>query len=598
MIGWIILGIVILIIAYILARLIWFKPFKINQFFNRFFFLFVLRQPELLSQLGVLEKFGLNFHNDDLTDASDAFEVRQLAHIRSEYKILKSYDVAKLTPQERLSSEIMAWFLEDMLNAERFRHHNYPLNQMFGVQSDLPNFMATIHRVDNLGGARNYIKRLSKFGKKFEQLLEGLKIRESKGILPPRFVIRRVLDEMTAFTGTPVRENMLYSVYAEKLRKLKLEDSQREALLQSAAEEIEKTVYPAYRKLIDYFTYLEPLATTDDGLWKLPDGEACYAYQLRSNTTTDLSAEEIHQTGLNEVARIEGEMRSILQAEGYSGENISAQLQAFNTEARFLYPNTDEGRTQALADYQAIIDHIDQNLSSLFDKRPKMGVKVERIPEFKEKTAPGAYYNPPSMDGSRPGVFYANLRDMSEVPQFGMRTLAYHEAVPGHHFQLALAQGLKGLPIFRQVLPFTAYAEGWALYAEKLAYENGFLPDAYSRLGYLASELFRAVRLVVDTGIHAKRWTRQQAIDYMLAHTGMPEASIISEAERYIVMPGQACAYKIGELKIVALRRMAQQALGERFNIKEFHNIILMNGAMPLSTLENQVKEYIANNRR
>jgi uncharacterized protein (DUF885 family) len=278
--------------------------------------------------------------------------------------------------------------------------------------------------------------------------------------------------------------------------------------------------------------------------------------------------------------------------------DISTQLQAFNTEPRFLYPDTDEGRQQALSDYQAIIDHIDQNLGSLFDKRPKMGVKVERIPEFKEKTAPGAYYNPPSMDGTRPGVFYANLRDMNEVPQFGMRTLAYHEAIPGHHFQLALAQELKGLPIFRQILPFTAYAEGWALYAEKLAYEHGFLPDAYSRLGYLASELFRAVRLVVDTGIHAKRWTRQQAIEYLLAHTGMPEASIVSEVERYIVMPGQACSYKIGELKIVELRRQAQQALGERFNIKEFHNILLMNGSMPLQILEDQVQEYIANHRR
>ncbi|HZU86790.1 MAG TPA: DUF885 domain-containing protein, partial [Anaerolineaceae bacterium] len=517
--GWVIFAIVLAAIAYFVARLIWFKPFSINHFFNRFFFRLALRQPELLSQLGILEKFGLHFHNDDLSDASDAFEVRELAYARREYAVLKSYDPAKLSPEQRLSAEIMGWFLKDMLDGERWRHHNYPLNQMFGLQSGFPDFMATIHRVDSLRGARNYIKRLSKSGKKFEQILDGLKIRESKGVIPPRFVIRRVLDEMIAFIGKPTRENMLYTVFAEKLGKLKLEESQRTTLLGAAEAEIHNTVYPAYQKLIDYFNALEPVATSDDGVWKLPDGEAFYNYKLRSETTTDLSAEQIHQIGLDEVTRIETEMRRILAAEGYPDANIAEQLQAFNQEPRFLYPNTDEGRQQALKDYQAIIDHVDQNLGNLFDRRPKMGVQVERIPEFKEKTAPGAYYNPPSMDGARPGVFYANLRDMNEVPQFGMRTLAYHEAIPGHHFQLALAQELKGLPIFRQILPFTAYAEGWALYAEKLAYENGFLPDAYSQLGYLASELFRAVRLVVDTGLHAKRWTREQAIEYMLAHT-------------------------------------------------------------------------------
>lgn len=598
MIGWIIVGVIVAGLACFAACLIWFKPWNIDLFFNRFVMRFALRQPELLSQLGVLEQFGLHFHNDDLTNVSQAFEDRQFAYLKREYAILKSYDLAKLTPQQRLSAEIMGWFLENMLDNERFRYHDYPLNQMFGAQSEFPNFMATIHRVDSLRGARNYNKRLSKSGKKFDQILEGLKIRESKGILPPRFVVRRVLDEMIAFIGKPARENMLYTVYAEKLGKLKLDESQRQVLLQSAEAQIQNVVYPAYQRLIDYFTYLEPLAAEDDGVWKLPEGAAYYAHQLRSETTTDLSSEQIHQIGLDEVKRIEEEMRRILAAEGYTDIEIAKQLQIFNTEARFLYPNTAEGRQQALKDYTAIIDHIDHNLGNLFDRRPKAGVQVERIPEFKEKTAPGAYYNPPAMDGSRPGVFYANLRDMSEVPQFGMRTLAYHEAVPGHHFQLALAQELKGLPIFRQILPFTAYAEGWALYAEKLAYENGFLPDAYSQLGYLASELFRAVRLVVDTGLHAQKWTRKQAIEYMLAHTGMPEASIISEVERYIVMPGQACSYKIGEIKISEIRRHAQEALGERFDIKEFHNVILLDGAMPLHILEKQVQKYIDTKRR
>ncbi len=472
-------------------------------------------------------------------------------------------------------------------------YHDYPLNQMFGLQSEFPNFMTTLHPVNNRVNARNYIKRLNKVGVKFDQILEGLHIREEKGIIPPRFVIRRVLDEMTTFTKIPVKENSLHTVYAEKLAKLKLDPKIQQNLLDEADKAIQTVVYPAYQRLIDYFTTLEPKANEDDGYWKLPDGDGCYAYKLRSNTTTEFTPQEVHEIGLSEVNRIETEMKGILKGLGLPTNKIAKTIQELSKDPRFLFPNTDDGRADALAEYQRIIDHVNQNLNHLFDLRPAVGVKVERIPEFREKTSAGAYYMLPSMDGKRPGVFYANLRDMNEVVKFGMRTLAYHEAIPGHHFQLSIAQGLKGLPIFRRLLPFTAYIEGWALYAEKLSRENGFMEDSYSELGYLQSELFRAVRLVVDTGIHYKRWTRQQAIDYMAEHTGMPDASVVSEVERYIVMPGQACAYKLGEIKIVQLRQKAQKALAERFDIKKFHNAVLRNGAMPLDLLEQEIENYI-----
>jgi uncharacterized protein (DUF885 family) len=427
-------------------------------------------------------------------------------------------------------------------------------------------------------------------------VLEGLKIREAEGIIPPRFVIRRVLDEMTAFVGQPAEANPLYTVFKDKLAAIRsLGDADREKLLAAAAAEIERTVYPAYRQLIEYFTNLEKKATTDDGVWKLPNGAAYYAHCLRSNTTTDMTPEQVHQTGLKEVERIEGEMRAILEKLGYKGvKSPPKKLAEFTLDERFLFPNNDEGRAAALAEYQRILDEVNAGLDPYFAIRPKAGMKVERVPEFREKTSAGAYYQPPDMSGKRPGVFFANLRDMKEVRKFEMKTLSYHEGIPGHHFQIAIAQELKGLPFFRRLVPFTAFDEGWALYAEKLAREIGmYRDDPYSELGYLDSELFRAVRLVVDTGIHYKKWTREQAIEYMEGHTAQAHESVVSEIERYIVMPGQACAYKIGEIKIVGLREKARKALGGKFDLRRFHTVVLKNGSVPLELLERVVDQYV-----
>jgi uncharacterized protein (DUF885 family) len=597
---YILLGLFAVLLAWFVIAMIWGKPWSVQQLYTRTFLKFALKGPELLTMLGILEKFGLHGHNARLSDASEAFQDKIFAFVKRDLRLLRSYPRRRQDPATLLSTDVMDWFLDDIARGERFRHHDYPLNQMFGIQSEMPNFMMTLHPVVSKLEARNYVRRLARFGVKFDQVMEGLQAREKKGCLPPRFVIRRVLDEMTAFIAKPAQENPLYTVFRDKLAKLeKVSKADQETLLAAAEAEIDRTVFPAYRKFIAYFTELETKATSDDGVWKLPDGENYYAHCLRSNTTTEYTAEQIHAIGLKEVARIEAEMAAILQKLGYTDVGSAPRkLAEFTREERFLYPNTDQGRAAALAEYQRILDEIDAALDPVFDLRPKAALKVERVPEFREKTSAGAYYQQADLGGGRPGVFYANLRDMNEVHKFGMKTLAYHEGIPGHHFQIAIAQELKKVPFFRRLVPFTAYAEGWALYAEKLARELGFYKDdPYGELGYLDSELFRAVRLVVDTGIHHKRWTREQAIEYMQAHTASAHETVVSEIERYIVMPGQACAYKMGEIKMVELREKARQALGARFDLRQFHNVALKNGSMPLSILERVVDDYIQSAR-
>jgi uncharacterized protein (DUF885 family) len=314
---------------------------------------------------------------------------------------------------------------------------------------------------------------------------------------------------------------------------------------------------------------------------------------VETHTTTTMKAAELHELGLREVARIGAEMDAILDAAGYRQPTREQRIAAVSKEPSQSYPNTDAGRAQVLKDYQAAIDEIAKGIGPWFHSQPKAAVVVERVPATSEKSSAFAYYNPPAMDGSKPGVFYANLRKVDEIARFGMRTLAYHEAIPGHHTQIATALEIKGLPMFRRMVPFTAYGEGWALYAERLAWEAGFQNHPLDNLGRLQAEMFRAVRLVVDTGIHAKKWTREQAIDYMIANTGMPKIEVIAEVERYFVMPGQALAYKVGMMKMLELRERAKTRLGAKFDIRDFHDVVLKNGAMPLSILERVVDDYV-----
>ncbi|MBI4622019.1 MAG: DUF885 domain-containing protein [Verrucomicrobia bacterium] len=583
-------------LAVFAINLVWFRPWSLRLFYEKVFVSYALENPELLSSVGTAEKFGYRAHNAHLNDASVDRVLKDLERARRNLADLARYDLGRQSPAERLSTRILTWYLENLIEGGRFAFHNYPVNQLFGIQSGQPDFMINIHRIPDRKGAEHYLARLGEWGRKFDQVIAGLRYREERRITPPRFVVQRVLTEMRRFVAKPPRENVLFTTFAKKVDELtNLPDADKAALKSRAEAAITSGVYPAYRRLIDTLAALEPKTSTDDGVWKLPEGDAFYAHQLRTFTTTKMTPQEVHELGLREVARIAAEMRAILDAQGHTGGTPGEWLQRLAREPRFLHANDDAGRQAALAEYTRLIEEALVRSRDVIGLAPKAKIEIRRIPEFKEATAPGAYYQRPALDGSRPGVFYANLRDMGEVPKFNMKTLAYHEGVPGHHFQLAIAQETKGLPTFRSLLPFTAYIEGWALYTEWLAVEMGlYQDDPYSSLGRLQDEMMRAVRLVVDTGLHFKRWPREQAIRYMVEHTGMAEASVVSEVERYIVNPGQACAYKIGMLKIQELRRRAEKALGPRFDRREFHDVVLKNGAVPLEILETLIDEWIA----
>ena len=591
-----------------LTNLIWFKPFSIRLFYDKVFIELALDSPELTTSLGIPVIY--DWYKDDLDDISDAKQWESFNKMKADYAILLSYDFDNQSPENQMNTEILSFYMKGLIDGEPFFYHGYPVNQLFGIQSSLPSMLVSAHILEDKSDIEAYISRLSKFDTKFDQLIENLKISESKGIIPPKFIIKKVLDEMNGFVGanpdtisildkkeSPITSNILYTNFETKVEKLtEITKEDQENFKQQVAREIEETVFPAYDKLIAYFEKLNEKANDDAGVWKFPNGDAYYRYMLKENTTTDLDPEEVHQIGLSEVERIKAEMNTILISEGYadSTKTMGEIMEKLNTEERFLYPDSDEGRQMILDDYDRILKEASVGMDAAFNIRPKATLEVRRVPEFKEEGSAGAYYRPPAMDGSRGGVFYANLRNVHDTRKFGMKSLAYHEGIPGHHFQIAIQTELQGLPMFRTVIPFTAYAEGWAMYAEQLAWEMGFYEnDPFGNLGRLRAELFRAVRLVVDTGIHHKKWTREEAIDYMVENTGLSKSAIISEVERYIVMPGQACAYKIGMMKILELRERAKSQLGDRFDLKEFHDVVLKNGSVPLDILEEIVEKYI-----
>ncbi|MDT3336004.1 DUF885 domain-containing protein [Shewanella sp. SP1S1-7] len=595
------LGSLVLVLLLVsLAAHEWFakKPFFFRAFLDRSVVKMAFESPETLTSLGFLESVGITGHNAELDDDSPEAMDKTFAQVRDLRETLLSYSDADLDENQRISKDIALYLADFALVSEPYRYHNYPLNQLFGVQNGYPSFMQAQHQVHSVGDAENYLSRLQKVKLKFAQTLEGLKIREAKGIIPPKFVIERVLTEMNDFVATPIQDNILYSSFKTKLADTDISADEQARLLAAAEADIKGYVHPAYQLFIDYFTQLQAKAGTDDGYWALPNGDLAYEQLLKFFTTTNYTADEIHAKGLAEVDRIQSEIMTILAAEGYDiSQGFSVAIEALAADPKFYYEDSDAGRAQILVDYQQILDEVNAGLGDAFRIRPEAGMEVVRIPEFKEKTAPGAYYQQPAIDGSRPGRFYANLYDIKATPKYGMRTLAYHEGIPGHHFQIAVAMELEGMPLIRKMAPFTAYIEGWALYSERLAWELGFQKDPFDNIGRLQAELFRAVRLVVDTGIHHSRWTREQAIDYMKKNTGMSDRDVTAEIERYIVMPGQATAYKVGMMKILELREKAKSALGHRFDLRDFHDVVLKNGAVPLDILETLVDRYIADKK-
>lgn len=577
------------------------KPFTINQLANRQAIDFVLHNPELFSQIGAVDGTPLDRHSGKLAEVGVAKRDADYARAEKYLAELRQFDRAKLGVQDQITYDILEDQYTSALAFRAFPWMSseglYPINPMWGTNVSLPTFMQTGHTIKNKKTAENYVVRLEAMGAKLDAVTAETVRQAGAGVVLPISLVEKSIAISRDTIAGPAAENALVKKFIADAEKLTdLDAGARQALTSRAVTAVETAVYPAYERMIAALEGQRAAAASQAaGIGRLPDGAALYAVYLKQMTTTDYTAEQIHQIGLSEVARISAEMDAILKGQGLTKGTLAERLDVLNKRPDQLFPNTDEGRTQIIARYNEIMREIEALMPQYFNTIPPGQLNIARVPVALEKGAAGGSYQPAALDGSRPGTFYANLRDTAETPRYGMKTLAYHEGVPGHHFQLDTALHLKDMPFIRTMPIYTAYSEGWGLYAERLAAEIGmYKDDPLGDLGRLQAEIFRAVRLVVDTGIHAKGWTREQAITYMVANTGMAETDVTTEIERYMAMPGQACAYKIGQMKIIELRERAKTELGAKFDIKAFHSVVLDNGAVPLTVLERLVNEWIA----
>jgi uncharacterized protein (DUF885 family) len=591
----------LVLVGYAAYRTVWGKPFSITTLANRQALEYLIRSPETFTAIGIMDGTIFDQHSDKLAPYTVQQRDADYAQFARFLKEVREFDRSRLDRQDQITYDILVDQYRTALSFQRFDwlapDGLYAISPMFGVETQLPVFMETTHVVSNDKTARNYVARLKAMGEKLDQETAEMQRQARAGVILPPSLLERSLIVIHDTVAAQPEQNALVATFVARMTRVKsLDAARRQQLGRQAVEALRSSVYPAYARMSAALVAMRPEAASQGaGVGRLRDGAAYYAAALRQMTTTDYTPDQVHELGLAEVARITGEMDALLKAQGLTRGSVGERMTALRKDPRFLYPNDDDGRRQMLARYQALLDQMSARLPEYFRTVPKTRLMVERMPVAQEKGTSGAYYQPPAMDGSRPGIFFANLRDLSETPQWSMKTLAYHEGIPGHHLQISTALGLKGLPLIRQQTLYTAYAEGWALYAEEFAAEIGmYQDDPFGNLGRLQLELLRAARLVVDTGLHAKGWSREQAIDYMVSTTGMAEGDVVSEVERYMALPGQACAYKVGELKILELRAKAQAALGPRFSLKAFHAVVLENGGVPLTLLEQLVDEWIA----
>lgn len=563
---------------------------KLNAFFEEAFMAQIQLSPTSMTGLGIKQDY----------DKWDAFteeqEDKELALTKAQLEQLKTFNLDALDAQSKLSYQLFKQQLEESIADDKWRLYNYPVNQMYGYHSMVPSLLINQHSISDEADAKAYIARLNGILPLFQQLTVQLDKRAELGIIPPKFVFPHAISaSKNVITGAPFAEgadSTLLEDFRGKVNKLTIDDGAKQLLLKEAEVALVSSVKPAYEHLINHLTQLETKAGTDDGVWRFKDGAEFYNNALKRTTTTDMTADQIHELGLAEVARIHAEMNAIMQKVGFKGD-LQAFFAFMREDAQFYYPDNAEGKAAYLAEATRVIDVMKGKLDELFLVKPKADMVVKAVEPFREQSAGKAFYEQPSMDGSRPGIYYANLYRMKGMPKYELEALAYHEGIPGHHMQIAISQELENVPKFRKFGGYTAYIEGWGLYTELLPKEIGMYQDPYSDFGRLAMELWRACRLVVDTGIHAKKWTRDEAIAYLAKNTPNAASEQVNAIERYIVMPSQATAYKIGMIKIVQLREKAKTELGDKFDIRDFHDVVLKNGAVPLDVLEMLVDDYI-----
>ncbi len=590
------LSLILMLVSIYAINLFLMKPYSMDHYLAKELITSLFDSPEAMTYMGLFDRVNfITGHNAKLSvrDAEDAEADHQKNLARLD--MLKRYQNDSLSSNQLITKKIAVFDTENDINAfENFRYHTFPVNQIGGTHLNLVEFMTDIHPIRNHGEAEDFISRIGYVEKAMNNQILWLQEQASAGIFPPKFVYEHVINQLEGMVaGT---ENPLLDVFVRKIGELDLSNEKKEILIADLNDALNTSFYPAYNALLDYFRDTQGLASIHDGAWSLPNGDEYYALRLRSYTTTDFSAQQIHDIGLSEVSRITKRMGEILDEIGYqSNKPVGLIMNDMNEDENFLYADSPDRKEIVVADYNEMVTAATLGMKDYFYKLPNAAVEVRAVPEYSEKTQAGGYYMSPSLDGKRPGVFYANLYDIKQTPTYSMQALAFHEAIPGHHLQIALNLENEDLTIYRRFgYRTSAFSEGWALYSEQLALEAGLARNLLDELGVLQSELFRSVRLVVDTGMHYKRWTREEAMDYMKRITGMSDTEVRAEIERYIVWPGQATSYKVGMLKILELRKTAQEKLGDNFDIKKFHSIVLDNGIPPLFVLEDLVNEWVA----
>ncbi|GAA0765039.1 DUF885 domain-containing protein [Brevundimonas olei] len=554
----------------------------------------LLSDPELLTMLGMDRgpKADARFK---LSDRSQAKIDADKAKFVDAMKAVKAIDQGQLNAADQVYYDTLEFFGDTVMTGYDFPYGGgfspspYTVSQLGGAYQQIPDFLDSQHRIETADDAEAYLSRLSAFAAGMDAERARMQAEFAAGAVPPDFVIDRTLTQMDAITGTAVADSVMTKSLARRTAEKDISGdwaARAEAILTNE-------VYPAIQRQADAFKTVRPNATHDGGVWRLPDGEAYYRFGLKYYTTSSMTPDEVHQMGLDQVAEISARTDALLKAQGLTQGSVGARVAALGEDARFVYPNTDEAKDELIQELNAQMVAIQARMPEYFGRLPKSPCDIKRVPVAIEAGAPGGYYMPPALDGSRPGAYYINLRDTAEWPKWTLPTLTYHEAVPGHHFQIALQQEKPDTPLLMKVMGFSAYSEGWGLYAEQLADEIGaYENDPFGQIGYLQSLMFRAARLVVDSGLHHKRWSREQGIRYMVDTLGDQESSIATEVERYCVWPGQASSYKVGHTTWVRLREDAKKRLGGRFDIKGFHDTGLNLGGVPLTVLERTMNAW------
>ena len=563
---------------------------SIDAFFANFTAEWVRNDPDLARATRYFSGDEQDRLERQLTPRTRAQREARIARARQALGELTRFDRAVMNETQRVSADLMQWQLQSIIAEEPFLDFRFPLNQFQGVNISLVMTLAVVHPFATERDAENYVAALGQVDERMREAIAESRRLAVRGILPPRFILRATIEQMQRFVGTAPAQNPFVTALAQKLS-ASVADAKRRQLLGQADAIVQREIYPAWREAVALLESQVPRATDDAGLWRFPDGAAVYAHLLRTSTTTNMTADEIHELGLRQVDAIQTRMDEALRRLGRTGGSVKERMEKLREDLRYPNPQSEESRAQIMRDIEAILRDAQTRAAPLFDQTPKSPVIAQPYPQFQEANAQ-ASYAVPTADGSRPGTFQYPRRPET-MTKFGLRSIVYHETIPGHHFQIALQLENPELPAFRQKLilgGLGAPIEGWALYAEHLASESGWYEnDLEGLLGQLFWEEFRARRLVVDTGLHAKRWTRQQAIDYGIE---------VAEVERYVVNPGQATSYMVGQLKILEVREKARRALGDRFSLKDFHGMVLRGGPLPLELLERQTDAYIANAQR